>query len=368
MIKKIHLLFLLVSFSFGFAQNSVLSDNSKISLLTCGSGSQLYSAFGHTALRIQDTSLGLDVVYNYGTFDFRTEHFYLKFIKGDLNYFVSASTFSDFISEYQYDQRSVIEQILRLSLTQKQDLFDKLNTSLYSEERYYTYKFIDRNCTTMVTDKLNQTLTSKSIVKTDATDLSYRKVLYPYFEDHYWFKLGINIIFGAPTDAAATQLFLPIELQNSVEKLVIHNKPFVEKTQVLVQGQLQNSPFSFWNSGYFFGLLLLLIGLTRSSKIYFIYLFLLGAIGLFFSFAGLYSYHKEITWNYHILLFNPLFVLFPFIYKTRYFKKLLLVCGLCLGLFILYVLTLPQLVLISPIILLNIWMLWFFYKKLNKLK
>jgi hypothetical protein len=368
MIKKILLLVTFFYFQWGFAQNAVLSDNSKISLLTCGSGSELYSAFGHTALRIQDPSIGLDVVYNYGTFDFRTEHFYLKFIKGDLNYFVSISTFTDFITEYQYDQRSVIEQILRLSLIQKQDLFDKLNTSLYSDERFYTYKFIDRNCTTMVLDKLNQTIKNKTIVKTAAVNLSYREVLYPYFEDYYWFKLGINIIFGAPTDVADTQLFLPIELQNSVEKLVVNKEPIVEKTQILVEGQTQKRPFSFWNSGYFFGLLLLLIGLTRSSKIYFIYLFLLGAIGLFFSFAGLYSHHKEITWNYHILLFNPLFVLFPFIYKTRYFKKILLTCALCLGIFILYVLTLPQLVLISPIILLNIWMLWFFYKKLNKLK
>ncbi len=363
MIKKIPFLLIVFCSYFGFAQNAILSNDSKISVLTCGSGSELYSAFGHTALRIQDVSQGLDVVYNYGTFDFRTEHFYLKFIKGDLNYFVTASTFSDFITEYQYEQRSVIEQTLQLELPQKQILFDQLNTSLFSEERYYTYKFIDRNCTTMVVDKLNTTIPNTTIKKVDAIDVSYREVLYPYFEDHFWFKLGINIIFGAPTDVAAKQLFLPIELQNSLAKLVINKQPIVTSTQSLIEGKPTTSAFSFWNSGYFFALILVLIGLSRSTKIYLGYLFCLGAFGLFFSFAGLYSFHKEIMWNYHILLFNPLFLAFPWIYKKTYFKKLIFVVAVCLIALSIYVLTQPHFVLILPVIILNSWIFWFLYKR-----
>ena len=363
MIKKLLFLITFFYFQWGFTQNAVLSNDAKVSVLTCGSGSELYSAFGHTALRIQDVTQGLDVVYNYGTFDFRTEHFYLKFIKGDLNYFVTASNFNDFIAEYAYDQRSVIEQTLTLGLSQKQKLFDQLNTSLFSEEKYYTYKFIDRNCTTMVVDKLSSTLGSTPIHKIDSTDISYRKVLYPYFEDHYWFKLGINIIFGAPTDEAATQLFLPIELQHSLSKLVINERPFVGSTQTLIEGQSVSTTFSFWDSGYFFALILLVIGLSRSPKIYVGYLFLFGIIGLFFSFAGLYSYHKEITWNYHILLFNPLFLAFPWILKHPYFKKVIILIFGCLTLFTVYVVLLPHVLLISPIILLNAWILLFLYKR-----
>lgn len=363
MTKKIPFLFILIYLHFGFAQNAILSNDSKISVLTCGSGSELYSAFGHTALRIQDVSQGLDVVYNYGTFDFRTEHFYLKFIKGDLNYFVTASTFSDFITEYQYEQRSVIEQTLQLELPQKQILFDQLNTSLFSEERYYTYKFIDRNCTTMVVDKLNTTLSKTTIKKVDDVNISYREVLYPYFEDHFWFKLGINIIFGAPTDVAAKQLFLPIELQNSLAKLIINKQSIVTKTQSLIKGKPITSAFSFWNSGYFFTLILLLIGIFRSTKIYMGYLFFLGGIGLFFSFAGLYSFHKEIMWNYHILLFNPLFLAFPWIQKTTYFRKLIFVVAISLIVLTIYVTTQPHFVLILPIIVLNCWIVWFLYKK-----
>lgn len=362
MIKKLLIFFVLISLQSGLAQNSVLSNNSKVSVLTCGSGSELYSAFGHTALRIQDASQGLDVVYNYGTFDFRTEHFYLKFIKGDLNYFVSASNFTDFIAEYQYDQRNVVEQVITLDQAQKQKLFDQLNTSLFSDEKYYTYKFIDRNCTTMVAEKLALTLASKPIQKVDSKEITYREVLYPYFEDHYWFKLGINVIFGAPTDVAASQLFLPIELQHSLAKLKVNQQPFVEKTQTLVAGAPVYTSFSFWNSGYFFALILLLIGISRSSKIYLSYVFVLGMVGLFFTFAGLYSFHKEITWNYHILLFNPLYVAFPWVVKSQFFKKIVIITSCCLLLFTLYVLTLPHAMLVAPIIVLNGWILWYYHR------
>ena len=77
-----------------------LSENAQISVLTCDTGNELYSLFGHTAIRINDPANGIDVVFNYGMFDFRTPNFYLKFIKGDLQYFVSTSSFEDFYADY----------------------------------------------------------------------------------------------------------------------------------------------------------------------------------------------------------------------------------------------------------------------------
>ena len=48
----------------------VLSKDAYVSVLTIMPGAPLYSAFGHTAIRVRDDSLGIDAVYNYGTFDF----------------------------------------------------------------------------------------------------------------------------------------------------------------------------------------------------------------------------------------------------------------------------------------------------------
>ena len=93
--------------------------------------------------------------YNYGAFDFSTPNFIGRFIKGDLQYFVTNGSFIDFYYNYQAENREIIEQELDLKPSQINTLFQQLNQSVYSEDRFYTYKFIDRNCTTMVVDKIN---------------------------------------------------------------------------------------------------------------------------------------------------------------------------------------------------------------------
>ena len=182
------------------AQLAPLSPKATVSVLTCATGNESYSLFGHTAVRIADPEQFLDVVYNYGAFDFSTPNFVAKFAKGDLQYFVVADSFSEFIGRYQYEGRSVYEQKLRLSLPLKQQLFDQLNKTLQSEERFYTYKFIDRNCTTMVVDLLNQTIGTKAITKKDAIEKTYREVLFPYFKNHFYEQLGTSSIFGTKVD------------------------------------------------------------------------------------------------------------------------------------------------------------------------
>jgi hypothetical protein len=161
MLQKIGFLLLLAFSVTAFSQSPKLSEKAEVSVFTCGRGEQLYSTFGHTALRIKDEANQLDVVFNYGTFDFRTENFYLKFVKGDLQYFMSVTSVEEFIYEYQTDGREVIEQTLDLPLAGKQKLLDELSANLYSSERYYTYKFIDRNCTTMVNEKIGNYIGGK---------------------------------------------------------------------------------------------------------------------------------------------------------------------------------------------------------------
>jgi hypothetical protein len=95
MIKKLLItLLLLVSFN-GFSQNISLSEQAKVSILTCGTGPESYAMYGHTGIRIQDKVIGLDVVYNYGAFDFSTPNFIGRFVKGDLQYFITNESFID---------------------------------------------------------------------------------------------------------------------------------------------------------------------------------------------------------------------------------------------------------------------------------
>lgn len=358
MLKKT---FLFLSFLFSavtFSQMAPLSENAKISVLTCGNGEELYTTFGHTAIRIQDVSNNLDVVFNYGMFDFREGNFYLKFVKGDLQYYVAASSYDQFLYEYQLEKREVIEQTLNLSQQQKQNLLELLTTSLYSEEKYYTYKFIDKNCTTMVVDKLNTVLgDTNQIKKSSNTDVTYRETLYPYFENYFWYKLGINIIFGQRVDDRATQLFLPIELLNSLNKISIDGKPLVASNETVVQAVQPKFAFNFFNSIYFISSILLVIILINKRFLFNIYLILLGGLGVFFIWVGSYSLHKELLLNYNALFFNPIFLLIPFIKSGRVLKGLLLASFGMLLVYLLMMLSKPHLNLVLPFILTAVYIL-----------
>lgn len=355
MLKKTLLFFLIISVNL-FSQNPKLSEKTQVSIFTCGRGEELYSTFGHTALRIKDDENQLDVVFNYGAFDFRTDNFYLKFIKGDLQYFMNVTSHEDFILEYQTDEREVIEQTLNLPLAKKQKLFETLSASLYTSERYYTYKFIDRNCTTMVAEKISTLLGQKSLEKVDDTSVSYRKVLFPYFENYFWYKLGINIIFGAKTDSNAAKVFLPIELMNSLDKAKVDEKPLVSTKQTIINGSENEVAFSFLNSIYLIIVILLLLILMNKRFLFLSYLFLCGILGVFLCFVGLYSAHQEVLWNYNALLFSPLFLTLPFLKQTLLNK----ICKLSIAIIFIYAIIMinkPHLLIMLPFMISTIYML-----------
>nr|WP_314897186.1 DUF4105 domain-containing protein [uncultured Flavobacterium sp.] len=317
LLKKISfftLLFLTVNHSFG--QNLLLSKEAKVSVLTCGTGNESYSMFGHTAIRINDAYNNIDVVYNYGAFDFNTPNFVLKFIKGDLQYFAVAHSYADFINEYTYEKRSVYEQELNIPSNLKQQLFDNLNISLASGESHYTYKFIDKNCTSMVVDIINKTLDTIAIVKNADTDITYRTILYPYFDNHFYEKLGTSIIFGKKVDGLGTQIFLPFELQKSLKKVSFQNQLLAPENKTIIEFEKEVSG-SWWNNVYTYLVLLGFIVLINNKSIDLFYLIMMGIVGLFFVFVGFYSFHQELGYNYNILLFNPSLLGLLYFYATK---------------------------------------------------
>ncbi|SMP24075.1 lipoprotein N-acyltransferase Lnb domain-containing protein [Flavobacterium hercynium] len=302
---------LLLSF-FGFSQNVPLSKEAKISVITCGLGNESYTFFGHTAIRVLDPVNNLDIAYNYGNFDFRTPNFVAKFAKGDLQYFVSAISFAEFLDNYTSERRSVFEQELLISPELKQKLFDQLNTTLFSDNRYYTYKFIDKNCTSMVVDVINTSLKGKVIAKKHDTDITYRSILYPYFDGHFYEKLGTSIIFGTKVDQLGTSIFLPFDLKNSLEETTYQNKPLAGKTKTLLLFE-KETPTSWWNNIYTYLILLGFVVLAHNKLVDKIYLLILSLMGVFFVGVGFYSFHQELAMNYNVLLFSPLLLILIFL-------------------------------------------------------
>lgn len=309
--KTLFCLLLLLNFT-GFSQSIPLSQYTKVSVLTCGLGNETYSYFGHTAIRVADPINNLDVVYNYGTFDFKTPNFVAKFAKGDLQYFVAAHSYPDFLNEYTYEKRSVFEQELLISQDLKQKLFNELNAVLLSDKRFYTYKFIDKNCTSMVVDVINKALNGNIITKKGDTEKTYRSILFPYFNGHFYDQLGTSIIFGTKVDQLGTRIFLPFELKNSLEKTTFEGSLLAAKSKTLLSFE-KETPTSWWNNIYTYIFILGFVVLAHNKRIDKIYLSILSLIGVFFVSVGFYSFHQELAMNYNVLLFSPLLLILIFL-------------------------------------------------------
>lgn len=361
LVRAFFLLFFLSNSPFSYGQVP-LSDDAEISLLTCGTGDQLYSIYGHTALRINDSVSGLDIVYNYGTFDFTTPNFYGKFIKGDLQYFVSTSSFEEFNYSYVYDNREITEQVLNLTQTQKQMIFNELSNVLSSDKRFYTYKFIDRNCTTMVADLINSVLPEKISTKIPDTEKTYRTILYGYLDNNFYENLGINLMFGIKTDQKSDKLFLPVELQQGVSLSKNNNGSLVQEERIVYKKVENGANKSLWNN-YISFVVIMLIPLFLSGKRTFqlIWLSICGVLGVFFTAVGWYSEHQEVLWNYNALLVNPAFLVLVFFMirdNKIWIKRMTLFCGICIVIYTIFIATKVQLAMMLPIIALHAVILW----------
>ena len=229
----------LFSFSSSFSQTD--SCNLRISLLTCSPGEELYSTFGHTALRVTDASNGMDFVFNYGTFDDRDPDFYPKFTRGLMLYALSAYPFSDFVQEYREEGRGVEEQVLQLSCAQKQALFNALRENAQEQNRFYYYYFHTDNCTTrardMVLKSTGNTVSFKNILPEKIP--SFRNLIHEYLDKGHepWSKFGIDILLGANLDKKVTNetaMFLPDYLMKGFDNATVAGKPLVGAKQTVL--------------------------------------------------------------------------------------------------------------------------------------
>jgi len=346
--------FVLLLFSICSAGQGVqLTKNARVSIITCDTGNESYSLFGHTAIRITDLENHLDVVYNYGAFDFATPNFVAKFAKGDLQYFAVVNSFLDFMNQYNYEKRSVFEQELIIPLNYKQKLFDNLTSTLSSSESYYTYKFIDKNCTSMVVDILNKTLGSEIITKKTDTDTTYRSILFPYFDDFFYEKLGTSIIFGTKVDEYGTRIFLPFELHKNLQQIKFENHPLSKESKTLLEYK-KEAPNSWWDNIYTYLLFLGLILILNRKHIDTFYLLIMGLLGVFFSSVGFYSFHQELANNYNVLLFNPtLLVLLYFIFtkNKKWIVNLSVFNMLSIGIYLILMFNKAHLLIVLPLMI-----------------
>ena len=273
-----------------FAQDS---SHLRISLLTCSPGEELYSTFGHSAFRVIDSSSVTDIVYNYGTFNFDDDGFYLKFVRGKLLYYISPASIDEFKAEYQFYNRGITEQVLHLSATEKINIQQALNNNLKEQNKYYKYDFFLDNCTTRLRDIIKK-YSSTPIVFKPVMPLgtTFRQAIHEYLNKNNkdWSKLSIDILLGSPTDAVMTteqMQFLPDNLMKSLDSNNV-NRPLVAQVSdiLTISNADHGNKFSF-SPFLIFTILLALIIALGFIKNNFIQNTLTGFYGLFFFLTGL---------------------------------------------------------------------------------
>ncbi len=305
------------------AQDSSENCGLSVSLLTCSPGEELYSTFGHSALRVVDTASGMDIIFNYGTFDFSDPDFYSKFVRGKLLYFVSIQDFRGFVEDYRYEQRSIIEQPLNLDCRQKQQLFAALRENLKEANKYYKYDFLYDNCSTRLADMVEansgRQVTFGNIVGSDPP--TFRELLHVYLKNGqmFWSRLGIDILLGSPVDKQVTSrqaMFLPDYLMMGFDSARVNGLPLVASKRTVLNIDKPAAGESLLTRPIVITSILLLVvwGLMFTRKIWasrllhlfdHAFFFLLGALGVFLLFMWFGTEHKVCAYNYNLLWALP---------------------------------------------------------------
>jgi len=324
------------------------SSRAEISLITCSPGSELYSVFGHSAIRVKDTTSGSDLIFNYGVFDFNTPNFYWKFVKGKLQYRLAIQRMDNFVRAYAAEGRSIKEEKLRLTREEKRRLLSFLRINYRPENRYYLYDFFYNNCSTKIWDVAKDQIDDSLRFDTSVYRArSFRDLLYIYLGDVPWSKLGIDLLLGMPADKIASfeqQMYLPdflsrnmshtyrLDSSGSKQSLMSPEQVILKKNEAI-----SGVEKSFFTPLLVFGLIgAVLVGVTfwggRSIKRWVdaSLLLIAGLLGVLLLFMWLATNHQQMDGNLNLIWANPLGLVFFYFAVRNQMDRAAVVFGIIL--------------------------------------
>jgi hypothetical protein len=299
------------------------ASDTTVYLLTCGPGTETYSIYGHSALRVVIPANNTDIVYNWGVFDFDNPNFAWKFAKGRLDYMLSADSPQRFLQSYFYEERYVYSQVINLNSEEKRKLISLINENLKPENRKYRYDFFYDDCSTRIRDLLEEAIGKELLYPPVELDdvPTFREMVGKYQAPFPWLNFGIDLIMGSPGDKEAffrDRMFLPIDLKDALSEAVVKRDtkmiPLVQNPEVIldfeplpVKQSLITSP-----SFVFMALLAIFIFLSayirgrKINRLIDIILFMVFSIlAILMVFFNFFTDHSQMKWNLNIIWLNP---------------------------------------------------------------
>lgn len=316
------IIFSFIILSTGFSES--YAQQYRISLLTCDPGEEIYSSFGHSAVRVQDLQTGQDLVYNYGTFDFGAPNFVLNFATGRLDYFLSRSTFERFIAEYNYFERSVREQELALNQAQKLALVELLEINYMPQNRAYRYDFFYDNCATRIIDLMDEVLGDQLVWHNEeqqAVEKTFRQLIDEKVFYMPWSDLGIDLALGSRLDQDASpreEQFLPSYMEEAFARAEIEGdgptRSLVSNNRVILDFQAPQGTLGTFNPYLLFWIVAILFIITtyigfKKKKLFIgfdlAFFGILGLVGLVMAALWIASDIPSTKYNWNILWAFP---------------------------------------------------------------
>ncbi len=298
-------------------------DSVEISLLTCQPHDEVYSLYGHTAIRYHDLRPGgYDLAFNYGVFDFKKPHFIARFVFGITDYELGAYPFKYFQAEYRRFGSMVTEQVLNLTDEEKLTLREALSLNLRPENKTYRYNYFYNNCTTMARDIIERCINGKiEYAGREEYSPSYRDMVHEMTAKHPWARFGNDVLLGLKADFTTSlreQEFLPGNLLYDFDRAQIYSngtyRPLVKDRRIAVPSGVQIVKKEFPLSPLSCAVVLLIVGIVifclewwkkKAFVLWDVLLMLtLGTIGIVLTLM-IFSQHPTVSLNLQILLCNP---------------------------------------------------------------
>ncbi len=324
-----------------FSVQSQSTDSIRFSLLTCAPGTEIYSLFGHTAIRYENYTRRIDVVFNYGMFSFNTPNFIFRFVAGETDYQLGITPYSYFEAEYAMRGSSVYQQVLNLTQSEKERLLTILENNYLPENRIYRYNYFYDNCTTRARDKIEECIEGKVVYPDSLSGKSYRSIVHEFTAGSPWDELGIDLCLGAEADKEINkrqQMFSPFYMKYYASNAYIVDaggtrRPLILDETKIVDVEPDEVQPGFVLSPLMCGALFLALcvvmawGQWKTQRFWLgwdIVLYgLQGLAGCIIAFLFFFSVHPTVGSNWLLILFNPIPLLYlPFmVYKAVKRKK-----------------------------------------------
>jgi hypothetical protein len=244
-------------------------------------------------------------------------------------------SYPDFRDFYVYYNRSVTEQVLDLSPTQKQAVYNYLERNALPENETYRYDYFYNNCSSRVRDVFAEVLGDS--IQFDGsyitTNYTIRQLTDLYLKQQPWGDLGIDICLGLPMDKLATPyeyMFLPDYLESGFDHGYISKsegrKSIIKSKMQVYAPRPEKNQTSLIHPWYAFGgFLVITLALSafdlrrkKISKWFDIVFFsALGVLGVLLFFLWTATDHQAAARNFNLLWALPFNLVVILIYRQR---------------------------------------------------